>query len=140
MSFVEAVKTCLSKWKTFSGRATRSEFWWFVLFGFIVNIVLSMLVFTVAGASIVAADPSNPLGPMMAIYGSPLGIVMLVVGLFLMITQLAAGSRRLHDTGKSGWWQLILLLTIIPLLGLLALIFMIYLYAQKSQEGSNQYG
>ena len=140
MGFVDAVKTCLSKWKTFSGRATRSEFWWFVLFGFLVNLVLTLLTMTVSGAALTAADPTDPFGPMMAIYASPLGILMLVVGLFLLVAQLAAGSRRLHDTGKSGWWQLILLLTMIPLLGLLALIFMIYLMVQKSQEGTNQYG
>ena len=137
MSFIEAVQTCLKKWITFSGRATRSEFWWYYLFTMIVQIVLTLLLFSTVDWT--AIDPNNPMSTLQ-IYAGPVGIVMGLVGLFFFISVLAAGARRLHDTGKSGWWQLILLLTMIPLVGILALVYMIYLWVQKSQEGSNQYG
>ena len=137
MSFIEAVKTCLKKWITFSGRATRSEFWWYYLFTVIVQVVLTLLLFSTVDWT--AIDPNDPMSTFQ-IYAGPVGIVMALVGIFFLISVLAAGARRLHDTGKSGWWQLIMLLTVIPLLGLLALVFMIYLWVQKSQEGSNKYG
>ena len=137
MSFIEAVQTCLKKWITFSGRATRSEFWWYYLFTMIVQIVLTLLLFSTVDWT--AIDPNDPMSTLQ-IYAGPVGNVMGLVGLFFFISVLAAGARRLHDTGKSGWWQLILLLTMIPLVGILALVYMIYLWVQKSQEGSNQYG
>lgn len=91
MNFGQAISTCFSKYATFSGRASRPEFWWFTLFQILVSIVASMLGDIVAG----------------------------LVSLALLLPALAVGARRLHDIGKSGWWQLIMLTVI----GLLLLIY-----------------
>lgn len=91
MNFGQAISTCFAKYATFSGRASRSEFWWFFLFQILVSIVASMLGDVVAG----------------------------LVSLALLLPALAVGTRRLHDIGKSGWWQLIMLTVI----GLLLLIY-----------------
>ncbi len=91
MTFAESIQTCFSKYVDFNGVASRSEFWWFMLFGFIVAVALNFVSLTLAN----------------------------VVALGLLLPQLAVGARRLHDTGKSGWWQLLLLL---PLIGLIVLI------------------
>lgn len=106
MSFVQAVQVCLRKYVDFSGRAVRSEFWWFALFQLIVMIVASML-----GETVYA-----------------------VVALALVLPSLAVGARRLHDIGKSGWF---LLLHLLPIIGILVLIFF---WVQPSQTESNEYG
>lgn len=94
MDFVTAVKTCLAqKYADFNGRATRSEFWWFVLFSVVVQIIARMLL------------------------GISLGGL---VALALLVPSLAVGSRRLHDIGKSGWLQL---LALIPVIGWLVLLY-----------------
>jgi uncharacterized membrane protein YhaH (DUF805 family) len=79
MNFIEAVKACFQKYASFSGRATRSEYWWFALFQ--------------AAAQIVALMISETL--------------FLIVALALLLPALAVGARRLHDIGKSGWLQLV---------------------------------
>ena len=91
MNFGQAISTCFAKYATFSGRASRPEFWWFFLFQILVSIAASMLGDVVAG----------------------------LVSLAVLLPALAVGARRLHDIGKSGWWQLIMLTVI----GLLLLIY-----------------
>jgi len=92
MNFGQAISTCMGKYVTFSGRASRSEFWWFYLF----TIILSW------GATLVDA----------AMFGVGTGILSGLVSLAIALPSLAAGSRRLHDVGKSGWWQLLILTVI----------------------------
>ena len=82
---VQAVKICLKKFFDFTGRARLSEYWWFVLFVMIVSMVFNFI---------------GAVFPMVNILG-------LIVGLLLSIAQLAALTRRLHDTGRSGWWVLV---------------------------------
>ncbi len=89
MDFGTSIKTCFSKYVDFSGKASRSEFWWFFLFCLILDLVLGCTGF---GA---------------------------ILSLVLLLPQLAVGARRLHDIGKSGWWQLIAL---IPVIGIIVLI------------------
>ena len=82
MQPVEAVTTCLKKYFDFKGRARRSEYWWYMLFTVIVSSVFSFF------GGIVPA----------------LNYVGMLCGLALFIPQLSALTRRLHDTGRSGWW------------------------------------
>src|SRR6185436_13817679 len=93
VTFFESIRVCLTKYAEFNGRASRSEFWWFTLF---VTLVASALMY-------LSQNLSN---------------VFLVA---MLLPLLAAGSRRLHDIGKSGWWQLFILAPIagIILVGIL---------------------
>ena len=104
MNFSQAISVCLSKYATFTGRASRPEFWWFFLFQILISFAASMLGDLIAG----------------------------LVSLGLLLPALAVGTRRLHDIGKSGWWQLIMLTVI----GLLVLI---YWWVQPTVEGGNAY-
>lgn len=105
MTFSESIAmTFFSKYNDFQGRASRQEFWWFMLF----QILLSLMVFW-----------SNTLD--------------IIIHLVFLIPQLAVSTRRLHDTNKSGWWQLISL-TII------GTIFLIIWWASKGSDQDNQYG
>jgi len=83
MSFGEAIRTCFSKYVTFSGRAPRSEYWLFSLFGTLVAL---------AGSVFSAVASTHIVG----------GIATLV----MFLPNLAVFVRRLHDTGRSGWWAL----------------------------------
>ena len=117
MKFGEAVRAVIGKYATFSGRARRSEFWWWVLFNFLVLIVAMSL--------------DSTLGINFDLL--PYGPIYCIAGLAMFIPMLAVQVRRLHDIGKSGWnilWGLI------PLLGLLIL----YWSCLDSQPESNQYG
>jgi len=108
----------MKKYADFSGRSRRSEYWYFVLFYFLIYIGLS-IVDGIAGA-----------------YSAPAGIGVLG-GLFaiaMLIPSLSVSVRRLHDTDRSGWWVLI---NLIPLIG--AIIFLVF-SVQDSTSGDNQYG
>ena len=99
MTFRTAVRTCLRhKYATFSGRASRAEFWWFVLFSwlltFVVMFVLSSLLFYLTVNTGVSGVSFTP------IFSVLIGIASL--GLF--VPTVAVTVRRLHDLGLSGWW------------------------------------
>ena len=136
MNMIEAVQSVIQNYANFSGRAARSEYWWWMLAVTIVNFLLSFLLLGSMDYEAIAAGTSSPF----SVYASFGGLLMLVFSLAILVPSLAVGARRLHDSGKSGWFQLIWLLSFIPLLGLIALIAMIYLMVQKSDEGSNKYG
>lgn len=105
MTFPDAVRTCLGKYATFSGRAKRPEYWWFVLFYFVAAAVLNVI------------DNALGLGTGPERQG---GLLSYVFALGMLIPLLAALVRRLHDTGRSGWWALI---GLIPIVGTLVLLF-----------------
>lgn len=115
MDFMTSIKTCISKYADFSGRAIRPEFWWFVLFTFVGSMVLGVVDGALFGFGAV-------------------GIFGLIFQLALLVPSLAVGARRLHDIGHSGWLQL---LALIPVLGWIALI---YLYAQPGNSKGDKYG
>lgn len=110
MNLQEAVKSVLSQYAGFTGRARRSEFWFWELAVILTSIVAGIL------------D---------AILGS--NVIQIIVGLALIVPGLAVGARRLHDIGKSGWMQLI---GIIPIVGW---ILVIVWYATDSVP-DNEYG
>lgn len=103
MDFQTAIRTCLSKYATFSGRAHRPEYWWFVLFTVLVQTASAMLDAAVLGYDL---EGGGPIGALSA--------------LALLLPSLAVGARRLHDIGRSGWW---LLIGLVPILGTLVLIW-----------------
>lgn len=126
MQFSEAVKTCLiQKPFTFSGRASRSEYWWFYLFLFVLSIILQNL-----------------------------GTIGNIANFCIWIPQISAATRRLHDSNLSGWFQLlpigILCFSFILfsnkafISGAVCLIactvVSIYLYCRKGTSGANRFG
>ena len=110
LAFPDAVKSVLNQYANFSGRARRSEYWWFVLFYALVYVVAAII------------D---------GILGVP--ILTLIVALGLLVPALAVSVRRLHDTDRSGWW---LLLNLVPFGGIVVLVFS----CLDSQPGPNRFG
>ena len=105
MDFVQAIKSCLGQSATLSGRAKRSALWWFFLFQVLVMVAASMLGDVING----------------------------IASLALLLPALAVGARRLHDIGRTGWWQLLLLSGI----GFLVLL---YWWVQPGEGAGNIYG
>lgn len=135
MTFSEAIRTCLrEKYITFSGRASRSEFWWFMLFYWLVLVGVSFLVFGVFGA---LGGPGN------GGFGGP-GVFLVLFGivfLALFLPLLSVTVRRLHDRDMSGWWYLgVLILGQVPYLGVLISIGFLVLMALKGTDGPNRFG
>ena len=104
--FLDAMR----KYVQFTGRATRQQYWMFVLIYMVIYIVLAVI------------D---------AVLG--LGFLTVIYSLVLLVPSLSAGARRLHDTGRSGWWQLIYL---VPLIGLIVMI----VFLVQDSHPDNQYG
>lgn len=113
VSFGEAVKMALvQNYCNFQGRSSRSEYWWYVLFTFLLNLVLACIFGQGAVGQIVEG----------------------VVSLGLLLPGLGLCVRRLHDIGRSGWW---LFITFIPLVG--AIILIVW-FCRDSQMHPNEYG
>ena len=91
MNFQESIQACFTKYADFKGRASRSEYWWFVLFIVLVSLGTSMVGHLLSG----------------------------LFSLATLLPSIAVATRRLHDTDRSGWWQLIVL---VPLVGFIILI------------------
>ena len=121
MDFKKAVRTCLKdKYANFSGRATRSEFWYFILFYYLLCLPFYMLAFLTG------------LGNSFQLFYLTVGI-SIIIALLIMVPTYAACVRRLHDTGRSGWW---IFLYFIPYIGAIALLIIL---CMKSDE-DNKYG
>lgn len=110
MGFSEAVRVCLSKSLTFSDRASRSEYWWFVLFVVAVSVVLAIVDIILFG--------TNPTT------GESQALLSVLFQLAMLIPLLAASWRRLHDIGKPGWYILApMIVSVVFVVGLLSGIF-----------------
>jgi len=114
MSFVEAIRSVLTQYVGFSGRARRAEYWYFFLFECIVNFVLSML------GNITDMNFFN--------------ILITLFNLAVFLPGLAVCFRRMHDTGKSAWY---LLIGLVPIVG--QILIMLW-FIKDSEPGTNQYG
>jgi len=101
----------LKKYAVFSGRARRQEYWMFALFNIVISIVLSII------------------GSVL-----DLGILSIIYSLAVLLPSLGVSVRRLHDTGKSGWW---ILIALIPLAGVIILIVFL---ATEGKREPNAYG
>ena len=110
-NMIDWVVKCLKNYVTFDGRARRKEFWFFVLVSFILGIIVQMI--------------DAILGTHQTLNG--------LLNLALLLPSLAVGSRRLHDTNRSGWWQL-LILTVI------GIIPHIIWWASDTKRENNQWG
>lgn len=113
MTFADSVQTCFSKFATFAGRASRSEYWWFYLFAMIVDVIAEMAV----GAT----------------QSTALSLAAALVTIAMVIPYMAVGARRLHDIGRTGWWQLL------ALTGIGAFV-LLYWFVQPSEPATNAYG
>jgi len=144
MNFIEAIRTCFSKYVTFSGRARRSEFWPFFLFQILLGIAAGIL------DSALVAGGQKPFTA--------------VVTLALFLPSLAVAARRLHDTNRRGWWMLlplpfiifgavlagvasmsgimlvVLLGAVLAIIGLGFAIMLIVWYCTKGTAGANRFG
>jgi len=92
MTFQESIRTCFAKYVDFEGEATRSEYWWFVFFIVVGGFALAIVSRFLSG----------------------------IFSLVTLIPAISAATRRLHDTNRSGWWQLLVL---VPVIGTLVLVF-----------------
>ena len=120
MSFIEAIKICFIKFADFSGRATRSEFWYFSLFVVLLGVIATNIDASIAGETFWSYQ--GVLGPAESIYY-----------LTTIVPSFSVSVRRLHDIGRSGWWVLIFL-TII------GIFLLIYWACLRSEERINKYG
>ena len=109
----------LKKYAVFEGRARRKEYWFFILF----NVLISMALGFVDMVDEVIFNPETGLGLFSGIYA--LGV---------MIPGMAVSVRRLHDTGRSGWW---LLINFVPVIG--AIVFLYFMVLDSNPE-TNEYG
>lgn len=127
MNFRIAIIKCFMLYFVFKGRAKRAEFWWFFLFLMILGVMTSIIDSTL-GTQIV----TNDMGTITEVDDQKTGIFSTVVQLITFIPGLAVGARRLHDTNRSGWWQL---LWIVILIGWIPLFIF---FASPSKNDDNQ--
>ncbi len=116
MTFLTAIKTCFSKYITFSGRASRSEYWYFTLF--ILLAAFGTLALDIVLASNLGLPP----------------IFYTVASFAIILPSLSVLVRRLHDVNKSGWWYFI---GFVPLVGVLLIL---YWAVTKGTSGPNRFG
>jgi len=129
MQPVNALKAAFQNYVNFKDRTSRGGFWWYVLAYLIVAIILSFVdsaLFSGGSAEVVAGD-----GVAVSYSSGPLVSLWMLVNI---IPSIAISARRMHDTNRTGWLQL---LGLIPLLGW---IFLIYVYVQKGTAGENRFG
>lgn len=110
MNFTTAVKTVFRKYVDWNGRASRSEYWWWALFSVIVSLITQ---FIDGAAGIIALNP--------------------LWSLVTLLPSIFVATRRLHDHGRSGWWQLIALTGI-------GIFVLLYWYIIEGNKGENAYG
>jgi uncharacterized membrane protein YhaH (DUF805 family) len=116
MNFTQAIKSGFSNYVNFSGRAIRSEFWFWNLFIFLISIVAEIIDYSYVGTD----SLSSPLTS--------------IIELGTFLPGLAVAIRRLHDIDRTGWW---FLLVFVPLIGFIVLIIW---WCSKGTDGPNRFG
>lgn len=109
-SMIEATKTCLRKYAVFSGRARRSEYWWFMLAQYLIAMALSFLMVIVMIVQLVIGVSNGSITEENGFYfmfKNPVFWIYCLYSLALIIPNLSVMVRRLHDIGKSGWYLLL---------------------------------
>ena len=120
MTFIDAIKNCFVKYVHFSGRSTRSEYWYFFLFVVLLSSCMDIVDATISGETIWS-------------YRGLYGPAQLIFQILIFLPVIAVSVRRLHDVNKSGWW-ILLSLTIIGLIPLL------WWAIKLGDDGLNEYG
>jgi uncharacterized membrane protein YhaH (DUF805 family) len=118
MNMKEAVVSVLTNWNNFSGRACRSEFWYFGLAVFLVSFIISIIEIATGMVDVESAE---------------IGILTIIFNLFIFVPSISVTARRLQDRGWSGWWQL-LYLTIVGILVIIVLNIL------PAKEDENKWG
>ena len=111
MNFGQAIASGFSNYVNFSGRAARSEYWYWVLFNFLAGVVTE-IIDTGIGMSLTTA----------------------IFSLAVLLPGIAVSVRRLHDLDRTGWW---VLLALVPVVGIIVLLIW---FCSKGTDGPNQYG
>jgi len=111
MTFTKSIEICFNKYAKFDGRASKSEFWWFQLF-YIIVLIVGMILDSLLGYT---------------------ELFYWIGYIICLLPGLAVGCRRLHDTNRTGWWQL-LSLTIV------GIIVLIVWWVADSENKKNRYG
>ena len=124
MDFTNSIKSCLQKYATFTGRASRTEFWYFILFYYLVTGITYLIY-----KSYINSSTTYDLDFLIFILG--ISVVSLA------IPYLAVTARRLHDINKSGWWQLIGYIYYINIIGIIVLIFW---WVSEGDKKNNRFG
>jgi len=126
--FGEAIKHGLRDWLVYRGRASRSAYWWFILFTVLVSVALDVIVLVIAGTTDMAAA-----SVLITVLFVVIVVLYVVVAVCLGLAELALLVRRLHDSGRSGWWVLI---GLVPLAGpIMLLVFTL----SEGTPGPNRY-
>jgi uncharacterized membrane protein YhaH (DUF805 family) len=107
MTFTESVKTCFTKYADFKGCASKSEYWWWALFAFVGTMALGVISDKLSAAFSIAT----------------------------LLPYLAVGTRRLHDTDRSGWQQL---WSLVPIVGWILLLLWLIEDSKQPNRFSNQ--
>ena len=123
MTFPEAIKSCLRQYARFSGRATRAEYWWWALGTVVVSFLLGILDGIIFGFEL-----------------DNLRVFGILFPLAALLPWLAVTARRLHDIGRTGWWQLVWLGGILPPVGLVIFIVWIVWMTKRGTAGPNRFG
>ena len=118
MNMKEAVVSVLTNWNNFSGRACRSEFWYFCLAALLLSLIIGIIEIATG---------------MVDIESTEIGILSIIFSLLLIVPSLSVTARRLQDRGLSGWWQL-LYLTIVGILVIIVLNIL------PAKEDENKWG
>ena len=129
MTFHKSILTCFKKYADFKGKASRTEYWGFWIFLLIVSLLMSYIDHSIF------SDFTNIVGT------GPMGFLF---GISVLVPLIAVGARRLHDSNRSGWWQLLLLIMILPsfksellYLGISGLVVLGIYMALPGKEGEN---
>ncbi len=127
MSFVKSINNAFVKCFDFKTRATRSEFWYFYLFTTVIGFI-GLQFDQLFELQILGIDLNNSPGTIM------LGPMYIFLYFLFILPSIALYIRRLHDTNRTGWW---LLIVVVPFIGIITLIFFLCL---KGSEKQNDFG
>lgn len=135
MGFKEAIRTCFKeKYATFQGRASRSEYWYFVLFLTLASGIPALIGL---GLMLNSFQSGGDPGTLAYVFFAISGLVYLA----LLLPYISVYVRRFHDRNLSGWWVLgALLCSAIPYIGWLISLAALIIVVLKGTEGENKYG